>query len=164
MPRPEGPFERLLRQRPQRDPAPIIIGGTIAFLAIVIVLVFLFSSVLGGSGGTTTSSGGGPNAGNGSQCSNSTQGVKTCLATMPALPPGLTAASRFFQIETDQPGVSATLSLPLLDTTQSATGLGFYTYSGSLWQRVQDISLQNGGTLAQANLSPLPANLAVLKV
>jgi hypothetical protein len=86
MPRPEGPFERLLRQRPQRDPAPIIIGGTIAFLAIVIVLVFLFSSILGGGGGSTTSSGGVANAGNGSQCSNSTQGVKTCLATMPALP------------------------------------------------------------------------------
>ena len=163
MPRPESPFERLLRQRPQRDPAPIIIGGTIAFLAIVIVLVFLFSSVLGGGSGNN-SSGSVANAGNGSQCSNSTQGVKTCLATMPALPPGLTAASRYFQIQTDTPGVGATLSLPLLDTTQSATGLGFYTYSGSLWQRVQDVSLQNGGTLAQANLSPLPANLAVLKV
>ncbi len=165
MPRPESPFERLLRQRPQRDPAPIIIGGTIAFLAIVIVLVFLFSSVLGGGGGSVNNSSGSvANAGNGSQCSNSTQGVKTCLATMPALPPGLTAASRFFQIQTDTPGVGATLSLPLLDTTQGATGLGFYTYSGSLWQRVQDVSLQNGGTLAQANLSPLPANLAVLKV
>ena len=164
MPRPEGPFERLLRQRPQRDPAPIIIGGTIAFLAIVIVLVFVFSSVLGGGSSNKTNSGSVANAGNGSQCSNSTQGVKTCLATMPALPPGLSAASRFFQIETEQPGVGATLSLPLLDTTQSATGLGFYTYSGSLWQRVQDVSLQNGGTLAQANLSPLPANLAVLKV
>jgi hypothetical protein len=163
MPRPESPFERLLRQRPQRDPAPIIIGGTIAFLAIVIVLVFLFSSVLGGGSGNN-SSGSVANAGNGSQCSNSTQGVKTCLATMPALPPGLTAASRYFQIQTDTPGVGATLSLPLLDPTQSATGLGFYTYSGSLWQRVQDVSLQNGGTLAQANLSPLPANLAVLKV
>src|ERR1700687_4566779 len=90
MPRPEGPSERLLRQRPQRDPAPIIIGGTIAFLAIVIVLVFVFSSVLGG-GGNKTSAGGVANAGNGSQCSSSNQGVKTCLATMPALPPGLTA-------------------------------------------------------------------------
>jgi hypothetical protein len=163
MPRPEGPFERLLRQRPQRDPAPIIIGGTIAFLAIVIVLVFVFSSVLGG-GGSDTPSGGVANGGNGSQCSNSQQGVKTCLATMPALPPGLTAASRFFQIETDSPGVGATLSLPLLDTTQVDTGLGFYTYVGKLWQRVQDVTLQNGGTLASGNLSPLPANLAVLKV
>jgi hypothetical protein len=163
MPRPEGPFERLLRQRPQRDPAPIIIGGTIAFLAIVIVLVFVFSSVLGGGGGDKAS-GGVANAGNGSQCSNSTEGVKTCLATMPALPPGLTAASRFFQIETEEPGVGATLSLPLLETTQVDTGLGFYTYVGKLWQRVQDVTLQNGGTLASGNLSPLPANLAVLKV
>ena len=39
LPRPEGPFERLMKQRPERDPAPIIIGGTIAFLAIVIILV-----------------------------------------------------------------------------------------------------------------------------
>ena len=120
MPRPEGPFERLLRQRPQRDPAPIIIGGTIAFLAIVIVLVFVFSSVLGGGGGSN----GGTvnNGGNGGQCSNPAQGIKYCLATTPTLPPGLTAASHFYEIETDTPGASATLGLPLLEAARRTRG------------------------------------------
>src|SRR3990170_1142158 len=51
VPRPEGPFDRLLRRRPERDPAPLIIGGTIAFLALIIALVFVFSSLLGGDEG-----------------------------------------------------------------------------------------------------------------
>jgi len=59
VPRPEGPFDRLLRRRPERDPAPLIIGGTVAFLALVIVLVVVFSSLLGGGGGDGTGGGDG---------------------------------------------------------------------------------------------------------
>ena len=75
MPRPEGPFERLLRQRPQRDPAPIIIGGTIAFLALVIVAVFVFSSVLGG-GGSSSGSTNNNSGGNQGGCADIAAGVK----------------------------------------------------------------------------------------
>src|SRR5207247_2986457 len=57
LPRPEGPFDRLLRRRPERDPAPIIIGGTIAFLAIVILLVVGVSTLLGGGNSGGASSG-----------------------------------------------------------------------------------------------------------
>src|SRR3989442_5096394 len=57
LPRPEGPFDRLLRRRPDRDPAPIIIGGTIAFLAIVILLVVGVSTLLGGGNSGGASSG-----------------------------------------------------------------------------------------------------------
>ncbi|MEO8458052.1 MAG: glycosyl hydrolase family 18 protein [Chloroflexota bacterium] len=162
MPRPEGPFERLLRQRPQRDPAPLIIGGTIAFLAIVIVLVFVFSSLLGG--GSNTPSGNGVVNGEAGSCADIAQDVKSCRATLPALPPGLTAVSRFFEFQIDKPGVGATISLPLLEATTDDKGLGFYTYSANRWQRVDIVALQGSGSLAQGTFSPLPSNLAVLRV
>ena len=50
-PREEGPFDRLVRSRFERDPAPLIIGGTIIFLAILILILFLPPlSLLGGDG------------------------------------------------------------------------------------------------------------------
>src|SRR3972149_11728257 len=88
LPRPEGPFDRLLRARGQRDPAPFIIGGTVVFLAVIILLVFLLSGVFGGGDGdgTTAVDGSGINA---------TQGE------MPALPPGLVALRNFVEFDTD---------------------------------------------------------------
>lgn len=162
MPRPEGPFERLLRQRPQRDPAPLIIGGTIAFLAIVIVLVFVFSSLLGGGGGDKTTNGIANGAG---QCADIAQDVKSCKATLPRLPPGLSAISRFYEFQVDKPGIAGlTISLPLLETTQNPAGLGFYTYAGNRWQRVDVVTLDTGGSLARGTFSPIPVNLVVLRV
>jgi len=163
MPRPEGPFERLLRQRPQRDPAPLIIGGTIAFLAIVIVLVFVFSSLLGGGGGDKTT-GGVANGGAG-QCADIAADVKSCKATLPALPPGLSAVSRYYEFQVDKPGIAGlTISLPLIETTQDPGGLGFYSYTGNRWQRVDVVTLDTGGSLARGTFSPIPSNLAVLRV
>src|SRR6266540_6285 len=60
LPRPEGPFDRLLRRRPERDPAPIIIGGTIAFLAVVILLVVGVSTLLSSDGGGSSGGDNGP--------------------------------------------------------------------------------------------------------
>src|SRR3970040_2412131 len=101
MPRAEGPFDRLLKRRPERDPAPIIIGGTIAFLAIVIVLVFVFSKVFGGGGN-----------GGVSDTIDIAPGIKGRLAQIPGLPPGLVAVSDFveFQVEEDVPAI---IGLPL---------------------------------------------------
>lgn len=162
MPRPEGPFERLLRQRPQRDPAPLIIGGTIAFLAIVIVLVFVFSSLLGGGGDKTT---GGVAQGGAGQCADIAEDVQSCKATLPALPPGLSAISRFYEFKVDKPGIAGlTISLPLLETTQNPGGLGFYTYAANRWQRVDIVTLDPGGSLARGTFAPIPGNLAVLRV
>lgn len=157
MPRPEGPFERLLKQRPQRDPAPIIIGGTIAFLALVIVAVFVFSSVLGGGG---DDDGG---AGNG----GSTQiapGIRGRLAAIPELPPGLSAVSRYIEFETDRPGIGAEIGLPLTETITDTTGLGFYTYDSNRWQRVLDVELSDDRARGEGNFQPLPSNLAILRV
>lgn len=162
LPRPEGPFERLLKQRPERDPAPIIIGGTIAFLALVIVAVFVFSSVLG-------SGGGGDNTGNSSGgCAQIATGVKGCLEAIPTLPPGLTAVSRYIEFEIDTPGTGADITQPLTDSSiTTAKGLGFYTYQDNRWQRVLDVNITKDTPqcpCGQGEFVPLPSNLAILKL
>jgi len=160
MPRPEGPFERLLRQRPDRDPAPIIIGGTIAFLAIVIVLVFILSSVIGGGDDDDAAGGGG---GDGNRCTEVAAGLEGCLATMPGLPPGLVSESQFVEFETEQ-NLPAIIGLPLKSQVQDASGLGFYTFIENRWQRLVDVALQDDGKVAQGDFDSVPANLAVLRV
>ncbi len=160
MPRPEGPFERLLKQRPQRDPAPLIIGGTIAFLAFVIVAVFVFSSVLGGDG---DDDGGGDSGGT----TQLAQGVKSRLAAFPELPPGLTAASQYLEFEIDRPGTGLDLTIPLTETVQDASSLGFYTYQSNRWQRILDVNVTQENPqcpCGQGEFQPLPANLAILRV
>src|SRR3990172_5372191 len=104
---------------PRRDPAPFIIGGTLVFLAVIILLVFLLSGLFGsGDGdGTTAVDGSGINA---------TQGE------MPALPPGLVALSNFVECDTDA-GKDATIALPLRSRPEEDTTLGFYTYLEGRW-------------------------------
>ena len=149
LPRPEGPFDRLLR-RNQRDPAPFIIGGTIVFLAVVILMVFLLSGMFGGGD-------------DGTETTVSDSGVVARFGEMPGLPPGLVALSDFVEFDTDG-DLSATIALPLRSQPEDETGLGFYTYMDGRWQRVADARLDSGKQQAEADFSPLPASLAVLRV
>jgi len=181
MPRPEGPFERLLRQKPERDPAPIIIGGTVAFLAIVIVMVFVFSSVFGGGGDDGGGSAGVGDNGGGDDCREIVDNVQGCLAGMPALPPGLAAASQFIEFESERE-IPVNIGLPLTDNSADPAGLGFYTYDESRWQRITDATLVpardfatggcvqtdltnvSSGLVGCGGFSTVPRNLAVLRV
>lgn len=151
LPRPEGPFDRLLRARTQRDPAPFIIGGTVAFIALTILLVFVLSGLFGGNGdgGETT----------GEEASK----VQTRYGEMPGLPPGLVAVSDFVLFETDGE-VKANILLRLRTRPQDGTGLGFYTYLEGRWQRVADARLTGGRREAEADFARVPENLAVLRV
>ena len=170
LPRPEGPFERLLKQRPERDPAPIIIGGTIAFLAIVIVLVFVFSSVLGG----------GDDSSDTSTTIQVTDDVSGSLIAMPGLPPGLAAASQYYEFETDEED-PVTMALPLTINVSSDAILGFYSQLDGRWQRVEESKVMPGqefategcigsdtttgsGLVSCGRFSAVPPNLAVLQV
>ena len=150
LPRPEGPFDRLLRARVQRDPAPLIIGGTVAFLAVVILLVFLFSGVLGGGGSEGTPVVDSP-------------GIQGRQGEMPTLPPGLVDLSDFIEFETDG-DIAATIGLPLRSRPEDETGLGLYTYEDGRWRRLADVNLSGDGQRAEADFSPVPQNLAVLRV
>ena len=149
LPRPERPFDRLLRRRPERDPAPFIIGGTVAFLALIIALVFVFSSILGGDGGA--------------ELPGLPQGIKAKLAEMPGLQPGLVALSPFVKFETEGE-VTAEIQLPLDELTDDPAGLGFYTFLNQRWERLAGVELVGGGTRGKAEFRPVPSNLAILRV
>ena len=159
LPRPEGPFDRLLRRRPERDPAPIIIGGTIAFLAIVILLVVGVSSILGGGGGGSAGSSGG---GGGELDFGGIRGRIT--SSVPALPPGLEQMSDYieFDLEKDLPPIRG-FALPLRAATDDPAGLGFYTFDESRWRRLAEVKVVRGGR-AESEFTEVPANLVVLRV
>ncbi|HLC27906.1 MAG TPA: glycosyl hydrolase family 18 protein [Dehalococcoidia bacterium] len=160
LPRPEGPFDRLLRRRSERDPAPIIIGGTIAFLAIVILLVVGVSTLLGGGsdGGASSSSGG-----DGGELDFG--GISGRITSrIPALAPGLDQVSDYieFDLEDDLPPVRG-FALPLRETTEDPAGLGFYTFDESRWRRLAEVKVVRGGR-AESEFTEVPANLVVLRV
>jgi hypothetical protein len=156
LPRPEGPFDRLLRRRPERDPAPIIIGGTIAFLAVVILLVVGVSSIFGG----------GDDAGGGDGDLRDFGGVEGRLTSqIPALPPGLDQVSDYFQFNLDaedRPPVRG-FALPLRETIDDPAGLGFYSFTEERWRRLADVAVVRDGR-AEGEFNDFPANLVVLRV
>ena len=156
LPRPEGPFDRLLRRRPERDPAPIIIGGTIAFLAVVILLVVGVSSLLGGDGA----------GGSGDGDLRDFGGLEGRLTSeIPALPPGLDQVSDYYQFNLDpesQPAVRG-FALPLRDTVEDPAALGFYSFNEDRWRRLADVKVVREGR-AEGEFNEIPANLVVLRV
>ena len=156
LPRPEGPFDRLLRRKPERDPAPIIIGGTIAFLALVIVLVFAFSSIFGG---------GGSGASDGGEAVEFAPGVKGKVTDIPGLPPGLVALSDYIEFEVEDENVPIQLGLPLKDKVDDPAGLGFYLFFEGRWQRIAEVErLEREGRVAFGDFTNVPKNIAVLRV
>jgi hypothetical protein len=157
-PRPEGPFERILRRRPERDPAPLIIGGTIAFLAIVIIIVLGFSTLFGGDGGDGGSA-------NGSQGIPIAEGITATEQPIPGLPPGLVAESDYFAFEAEE-DVPITVKLPLNEGSEDQQGLGFYSYLDSRWQRMADaeVVIIAEQPVAEGEFTTVPENLAVLLV
>jgi hypothetical protein len=161
--RSEGPFERLLRRRPERDPAPIIIGGTVAFLAVVIVIVLSFSTLFGGSddGGAT----GNTDNGGTTDVFELEGGITGRQSQIPALPPGLVALSRYYEFEAED-DVPITLKLELNEGVDDAAGLGFYTFFENRWQRLSEVNVLNvaGKPLAEGEFPNVPSNLAVLRV
>jgi hypothetical protein len=160
--RPEGPFERLLRRRPDRDPAPIIIGGTVAFLALVIVIVLSISLLSGGGDG---GGGDGGVSDGGGDVIEFAPGITGRRVKTPALPPGLVALSSYFEFETDE-DVPITVKLPLSEAVDDASGLGFYVFIENRWQRLAEADVQEiaGKVLAEGEFPSVPANLAVLRV
>ncbi|MEE8385301.1 MAG: glycosyl hydrolase family 18 protein, partial [Dehalococcoidia bacterium] len=153
LPRTEGPFDRLLRSSSQRDPAPFIIGGTVVFIVLVIMLVFVLSGIFGGDG----------DGGGGDTTVGDAAGIETRYGEMPGLPPGLVALSDFVHFKTDG-DVPATILLPLRGQPEDETGMAFYTYLEGRWQRVADARFTDDRRQAEADFAAVPENLAVLRV
>jgi hypothetical protein len=157
-PREEGPFDRLFRSRFERDPAPLIIGGTIIFLAILILILFLPPLSLLGGGGD-----GGPGVLTDVGCGITAERADE----VPDLPEGLVALSPFYQLTVpagaeEQGCLLHTISL---DTpTQDASNLAFYSYRDGTWVRLAGATLASDGAAAEAELKEIPDNLVVLRL
>ncbi len=161
VPRPEGPFERLLRRRPERDPAPLIIGGTIAFLAVVIIIVLGFSTLFGGGDDSSAS-----NDGNGDgNVVEIADGITATETQIPALPPGLVSMSEYFEFDAEE-DVPITVTLPLTEDVEDGAGLGFYSFFDSRWQRMAEAEVTTVADkpVAKGDFPNVPENLAVLRV
>ncbi len=159
MPRPEGPFDRLLRRRPERDPAPIIIGGTIAFLAVVILFVVVLSTLLGGGGSDN-----GADGDSGGDSVEIADGISGRRVQIPGLPPGLVALSEYVEFEADDGDKAVVIGLPLREGLADPAGVGFYTFFEGRWQRLADVTLFQEGRAAEGDFPTVPKNLAVLRV
>jgi spore germination protein YaaH len=159
-PRPEGPFERILRRRPERDPAPLIIGGTIAFLAVVIIIVLGFSTLFGGDDADSASDGG-----SSGDTVEIAPGITATQESIPGLPPGLVAQSDYFEFQAEE-DVPITVKLPLTEGSGDQQGLGFYSYLDSRWQRMADATVTTIGDqpVAEGEFPSVPENLSVLLV
>jgi hypothetical protein len=158
-PREEGPFDRLFRSRFERDPAPLIIGGTIIFLAILILILFLPPlSLLGGGGG----------GGGGGEAVDVGCGITAKRAgQMPEVPAGLVALSPLLELSVPSGAEEqgCRLTTMSLDTpTQDPSNLAFYTYRDGTWVRLAAATLANDGAAAESELEKIPDNLTVLRL
>jgi len=157
-PREEGPFDRLVRSRFERDPAPLIIGGTIIFLAILILILFLPPlSLLGGDGD------GGPSGPTEVGC-----GITATRADeVPDLPEGLVHLSPLYELNVpsgaEEEGCRLT-TISLDAPTQDPSNLAFYTYRDGTWVRLAAATLANDGAAAEVELEEIPDNLVVLRL
>jgi hypothetical protein len=156
--REEGPFDRVLRTGRERDPAPLIIGGTIIFLAVLILILVLPPlSLLGGGGGNEVG-----------QPQEVGCGITARVREdLPNLPEGLVSLSALYEMnvppEAKEQGCLVT-TISLTKPTQDSSNLGFYTYEDGNWRRLAAATLAEDGTAAEAQLTDIPANMAVLRL
>ena len=157
--REEGPFDRVLRTGRERDPAPLIIGGTIIFLAVLILILVLPPlSLLGGGGGD----------GQVGEPQEVGCGITARVqGDLPNLPEGLVSLSALYQMnvppEAKEQGCLVT-TISLTTPTQDSANLGFYTYEDGNWRRLAAATLAEDGAAAEAQLTDIPVNMAVLRL
>jgi hypothetical protein len=126
--------------------------GLIVVLGVVIVALVLPGSPIRLIGGGSTSS--------------STQsGIKTTArAAMPAVPEGLVALSKLYDIATPtQLEGPWTLTVPLADRTTDGRNVAFYRYDGARWVRIAGVDIVENGASAQGDVNVIPPNIAVLR-
>jgi hypothetical protein len=157
-PREEGPFDRALRTGRERDPAPLIIGGTIIFLAVLILILILPPLSLLGDGGDDKAG----------QPQEVGCGITARVRQdLPSLPEGLVPLSSLFEMtvpeEAKEQGCLVT-SINLTKATQDPANLGFYTYEDGNWRRLAAATLTEDGAAAEAQLTDIPVNMAVLRL
>jgi hypothetical protein len=148
----------VLRTGRERDPAPLIIGGTIIFLAVLILILVLPPlSLLGGG-----------DDGEAGQPQEVGCGITARVREdLPSLPEGLVSLSALYEMnvppEAKEQGCLVT-TISLTKATQDSANLGFYTYEDGNWRRLAAATLAEDGAAAEAQLTDIPANMAVLRL
>jgi hypothetical protein len=156
-----GPFDRILRTNEQPgtppDRAGIYVIGTILGLGLLLLILILppISILSGGGGGVGDIP---------SEPGDADTYTATARSNVPKLPPGLVAASAFFELSAppDMRGGSR-LTVLLSEKLSDANGLALYTFVDDKWQRLGDAALVAGGDAARGDVSALPGNVAVLR-
>jgi len=148
----------VLRTGRERDPAPLIIGGTIIFLAVLILILVLppLSLLDGGGDGQV------------GQPQEVGCGITARVREdLPSLPEGLVSLSALYEMnvppEAKEQGCLVT-TISLTKATQDSANLGFYTYEDGNWRRLAAATLAEDGAAAEAQLTDIPVNMAVLRL
>ncbi len=149
----EGPFDRILKSEPppQRDRAAVfVVAATIVVGIVLLILVFSPISIF--DGGDDGGSPGNVNV--------------IPRDDLPELPQGFEAVSALHDLQqqgTGPPDSNPLITVPLSGSAAEGEVLSVYTYRDGDWDRLGDASVLAGGTLAQAELAELPANVIVLR-
>ena len=116
--RPDSPFGPPIKQRPSRDPVPIIIGCVVAFLvALIVILAFTPLSPFRSGSSTGEVVFDAPGIGRG------------VTEEFPPLPDHLSAVSDYVVFESDRQEIgSITINIPLTSNISSENGLRFYSF------------------------------------
>lgn len=120
------------------------------------MLVVGVSSLFGGSDGT----------GGGNGDVRDFGGIEGRLTSqIPALPPGLDQVSDYYQfnLNTEERPAVRGFALPLSETIDDPSALGFYSFGEDRWRRLADVKVVQNGR-AEGDFTEIPANLVVLRV
>ena len=130
--------------------APYIVGAIIIVLGLLLWIAFLPPfSALGGGGQSGFDLGSGIRA--------------VPQDKLPNVPEGLTPVSQFFDIRAPENVAIDSITIDLNGRTQDGANLGFYTFDGDEWRRLQRAELVQDGEAARGEFTALPKNLAVMR-
>ena len=82
---------------------------------------------------------------------------------LPDVPDGLMPESQFFEIRAPEKVAIDSITIDLNGRTQDGANLGFYTFDGDEWRRLQRAELVQDGEAVRGEFTALPKNLAVMR-
>lgn len=94
--------------------------------------------------------------------------IRGRLSDPPDLPPGLIAATRFIEFETDTAETGAQIGVPLLVDSVVGRSPAWYSYVDGTWQKLEVVPTIRQSThpeqqsMSEGNFEPLPPNLILL--
>ncbi len=138
-------------ERAANERTPYILGGVIVVFALLLWVFFLPPFSLFGDDG----SGAGFDAGGGIRA--------IPQETVPEVPEGLSPISQFFQMVAPEGALVESVTIELNQQTDDGSNLGFYTFEGNTWRRVQSAELVNEGRAVRGAFGQLPSNMAVMR-